>query len=134
VRVETVKAFGEPMSEEVDRRIAGLKPGYYTRIGAAIRHASAELAGQPNRRRLLLILTDGKPNDIDHYEGRFALEDSRKAVAEARRMGTSVFAVTVDKDARSYLPSMFGRSGFTIVNEIARLPQALPAIFRGLTR
>ena len=134
VRVETVKAFGEPMGNEVERRIAGLKPGYYTRIGAAIRHASAELAKQPNRRRLLLILTDGKPNDIDHYEGRFALEDSRKAVVEARRAGTSVFAVTVDKDARSYLPAMFGRSGVTIVNEIARLPQALPAIFRGLTR
>jgi nitric oxide reductase NorD protein len=134
VRVETVKAFGEPMSEEVDRRIAGLKPGYYTRIGAAIRHASAELAGQPNRRRLLLILTDGKPNDIDHYEGRFALEDSRKAVAEVRRMGTSVFAVTVDKDARSYLPSMFGRNGFAVVGDIGKLPQALPVIYRGLTR
>ncbi|MGE6739008.1 nitric oxide reductase activation protein NorD [Allorhizobium pseudoryzae] len=134
VRVETVKAFGEAMSPAVERRIASLKPGYYTRIGAAIRHASAELCKQPNRRRLLLILTDGKPNDIDHYEGRFALEDSRKAIAEARRQGTSVFAVTVDKDARSYLPAMFGRNGFAIVGNIGRLPQVLPAIYRGLTR
>lgn len=134
VRIETVKAFGEAFSPDVQRRIDGLKPGYYTRIGAAIRHASAELAKQPNRRRLLLILTDGKPNDIDHYEGRFALEDSRKAVFEARRQGTSVFAVTVDKDARSYLPSMFGRNGFAIVGDIGKLPQALPAIYRGLTR
>jgi len=134
VRMETVKAFGEAFSTDVERRIAALKPGYYTRIGAAIRHASAELARQANRRRLLLILTDGKPNDIDHYEGRFALEDSRKAVAEARRQGTSVFAVTVDKDARSYLPSMFGRNGFAIVGDIGKLPQALPAIYRGLTR
>ncbi|WP_438754303.1 nitric oxide reductase activation protein NorD [Pararhizobium sp. O133] len=134
VRMETVKAFGEPMSTQVERRIDGLKPGYYTRIGAAIRHATAELAKQPNRRRLLLILTDGKPNDIDHYEGRFALEDSRKAVFEARRQGTSVFAVTVDKDARSYLPSMFGRNGFAIVGDIGKLPQALPALYRGLTR
>lgn len=134
VRMETVKAFGEPMGERVERRIAGLKPGYYTRIGAAIRHVSAELARQPNRRKLLLILTDGKPNDIDHYEGRFALEDSRRAVLEARRSGTSVFAVTVDRDARSYLPSMFGRNGFAIVGDIGRLPQTLPAIYRGLTR
>lgn len=134
VRIETVKAFEEPMSALVESRISALKPGYYTRIGAAIRHASAELVKQPNRRRLLLILTDGKPNDIDHYEGRFALEDSRKAVAEARRQGTPVFAVTVDKDARSYLPAMFGRNGFAIVGNIGRLPQVLPAIYRGLTR
>lgn len=134
VRIETVKAFEEKMSQAVERRIAALKPGYYTRIGAAIRHASAKLAEQPNKTKLLLVLTDGKPNDIDHYEGRFALEDSRKAVAEARRAGQAVFAVTVDKDARSYLPMMFGRSGFAIVGDIARLPKALPAIYRGLTR
>jgi nitric oxide reductase NorD protein len=134
VRIETVKAFGEEMSGEVERRIASLKPGYYTRIGAAIRHASAELALQPNRSKLLLVLTDGKPNDIDHYEGRFALEDSRKAVSEGRRAGQAVFAVTIDKDARSYLPSMFGRNGFAIVGDIAKLPRALPAIYRGLTR
>jgi nitric oxide reductase NorD protein len=134
VRIETVKGFGEQMSGDVERRIASLNPGYYTRIGAAIRHASAELAKQPNRSKLLLVLTDGKPNDVDHYEGRFALEDSRRAVSEARRAGQAVFAVTVDKDARSYLPSMFGRNGFAIVGNIAKLPRALPAIYRGLTR
>lgn len=134
VRIETVKDFGEPMSERVERRITGLKPGYYTRMGAAIRHAAAELSKQANRRKLLLVLTDGKPNDIDHYEGRFALEDSRKAVAEARRNGAAVFAVTVDKEAQSYLPVMFGRHGFTVVGDIGKLPRALPAIYRGLTR
>ena len=122
------------MSGDVERRIASLRPGYYTRIGAAIRHATAELGRQPNRTKLLLVLTDGKPNDIDHYEGRFALEDSRKAVIEARRNGVTVFAVTIDKDARSYLPSMFGRNGFAIVGDIAKLPKTLPAIYRGLTR
>lgn len=134
VRIETVKAFGEPMSDRIERRIAGLKPGYYTRMGAAIRHAAAELSKQANRRKLLLVLTDGKPNDIDHYEGRFALEDSRKAVAEARRSGAAVFAVTVDKEAQSYLPVMFGHHGFTVVGDIGKLPRALPAIYRGLTR
>lgn len=134
VRIETVKAFGEQFGPQVESRIAALKPGYYTRMGAAIRHASAQLSKQPNRTRLLLVITDGKPNDVDHYEGRFALEDSRKAVSEARLAGNAVFAVTVDKDARSYLPAMFGRNGFAIVGDIRRLPQALPAIYRGLTR
>jgi nitric oxide reductase NorD protein len=134
VRIETVKEFGEDLSADVERRIASLKPGYYTRIGAAIRHASAELATQPNRTKLLLGLTDGKPNDVDHYEGRFALEDSRRAVSEARRAGQAVFAVTIDKDARSYLPSMLGRNGFAIVSDIAKLPRMLPTIYRGLTR
>jgi nitric oxide reductase NorD protein len=134
VRMETVKAFGEAMSDHVERRIASLKPGYYTRMGAAIRHAAAELSRQPNRKKLLLVLTDGKPNDVDHYEGRFALEDCRKAVLEARRNDTIVFAVTVDRDARSYLPTMFGRNGFSIVSDIGRLPRVLPAIYRGLTR
>ncbi|MDK1493631.1 nitric oxide reductase activation protein NorD [Sinorhizobium sp. 7-81] len=132
VRVETVKAFNEPMNGLVEARIAALKPGYYTRIGAAIRHASAELRRQPNRKKLLLVLTDGKPNDVDHYEGRFALEDSRRAVSEARRSGISTFAVTVDREARSYVPTMFGQNGYAMVGNIARLPAALPAIYRGL--
>ncbi|WP_298887149.1 VWA domain-containing protein [uncultured Bradyrhizobium sp.] len=130
VRLETVKAFGEPMSGEVERRIGALKPGYYTRIGAAVRHASAELARQPQRKKLLLVLTDGKPNDVDHYEGRFAVEDTRKSVQEARRLGIAVFGVTVDATAQSYFPTLFGRGGYAIVGNIRRLPAALPAIYR----
>jgi len=130
VRIETVKAFGEPMSAVVERRIGALKPGYYTRIGAAVRHASAELACLPQRKKLLLVLTDGKPNDVDHYEGRFAVEDTRKSVQEARRSGIAVFGVTVDAAAQSYFPTLFGRSGYAIVSNIKRLPAALPAIYR----
>jgi nitric oxide reductase NorD protein len=130
VRLETVKAFGEPMSGAIERRIGALKPGYYTRIGAAVRHASAQLARQPQRKKLLLVLTDGKPNDVDHYEGRFAVEDTRKSVQEARRLGIAVFGVTVDATAQSYVPTLFGRSGYAIVGNIRRLPAALPAIYR----
>ncbi|MBB3975623.1 nitric oxide reductase NorD protein [Rhizobium azooxidifex] len=133
VRIETVKGFDETISSATEDRIAGLKPGYYTRMGAAIRHAAADLQKQPSRKKLLLVLTDGKPNDIDHYEGRFALEDTRKAVQEARRAGTSVFAVTVDRDANNYLPTLFGRNGYALVGDISRLPVALPTIYRGLT-
>ncbi|MCS3725051.1 nitric oxide reductase activation protein NorD [Bradyrhizobium betae] len=130
VRLETVKAFGEPMSGAVERRIGALRPGYYTRIGAAVRHATAELARQPQRKKLLLVLTDGKPNDVDHYEGRFAVEDTRKSVHQARRLGIAVFGVTVDAAAQSYFPTLFGRSGYAIVGNIRRLPAALPAIYR----
>jgi nitric oxide reductase NorD protein len=130
VRLETVKAFDEPMCAQVERRIGALKPGYYTRIGAAVRHAASELAGQPQRKKLLIILTDGKPNDVDHYEGRFAVEDTRKAVQEARRLGMAVFGVTIDAAAQSYFPTLFGRGGYAIVGNIKRLPMALPAIYR----
>ncbi|MFC1460488.1 nitric oxide reductase activation protein NorD [Microvirga arabica] len=134
VRVETVKDFDEPMSQTVVRRISALKPGYYTRIGTGIRHAMAKLSERPNRQKLLLVLTDGKPNDIDYYEGRFGIEDTRRAVMEARRAGVTVFGVTVDREAQSYFPTLFGRGGYAIVGQVAKLPSALPAIYRQLVR
>lgn len=132
VRVETVKTFDEPLGPTVRRRIAALKPGYYTRIGAALRHVAKELAERPNRHRLILLLTDGKPNDIDHYESRYAVEDTRKAVQEARRAGLAVFGVTVDVKARDYFPYLFGRGGYHIVGHASRLSAALPKIYRQL--
>ena len=132
VRIETVKRFEEAMGPAVEARIAALKPGYYTRIGTAIRHAAAGLKARSDRRKLLLVLTDGKPNDIDHYEGRFAMEDTRMAVIEARRAGICVFAVTVDRESRAYIPHLFGRNGHAVVSKLDRLPAALPAIYRAL--
>lgn len=81
-----------------------------------------------------IFLTDGKPNDVDYYEGRFAVEDTRKAVQEARRLGTTVFGVTIDAAAQSYFPTLFGRGGYAIVGKIRRLPAALPALYRQLAR
>jgi nitric oxide reductase NorD protein len=132
VRIETVKRFDEAMGPAVEARIAALTPGHYTRIGAAIRHAAAGLKARPDRRKLLIVLTDGKPNDIDHYEGRFAMEDTRMAVIEARRAGICVFAVTVDRESRAYIPHLFGRNGHAVVSKLERLPAALPAIYRVL--
>ncbi|MEH0070091.1 VWA domain-containing protein [Pannonibacter sp. Pt2-lr] len=104
VQVDTVKDFGDAVDNRVLRRIEGLKPGQYTRMGAAIRHVSAQLAQRPQRHRLLLLLTDGKPNDIDYYEGRYGIEDTRAAIREARKQGLKVFGVTVDEEARDYFP------------------------------
>ena len=132
VRVETVKDFDEPFGKTVEHRIAALKPGFYTRMGAAMRHATAKLSEQHNRKKLLLLLTDGKPNDVDHYEGRFALEDTRRAVSEARTKGINVFAVTVDREANAYLPALFGHGGYSLIAKLSKLPAALPAIYRML--
>jgi nitric oxide reductase NorD protein len=130
VKVDVLKHFDEPLGLAVRRRIAALSPGQYTRMGAALRHTAAQLEGRPERHRLLLLLSDGKPNDVDHYEGRYALEDTRKAVQEARRKGIAVFAVTIDRGAQSYVPHVFGRGGYAIVAHIGCLPAALPRIYR----
>lgn len=133
VTVSTVKGFDEKLDARIVRRIEALKPGQYTRIGAAIRHVSKEMEKRPSRHRLLLLLTDGKPNDVDHYEGRYGIEDTRMAIVEARKLGLRVFGVTVDENARDYVPHIFGPGGYAIVRDIARLPAALPAIYRQIT-
>jgi nitric oxide reductase NorD protein len=132
VRVETVKAFEEPLGHRVLRRISALRPGYYTRMGAALRHVKEQLATRPERHRLLLLLTDGKPNDLDHYEGRYGIEDTRKAIGEARRAELAVFGITIDRRAQDYFPFLFGRGGYTIISRIEKLPQELPIIYRQL--
>ncbi|HEX9857883.1 MAG TPA: VWA domain-containing protein [Paracoccaceae bacterium] len=132
VYVQSCKTFGEPMSQLVSARIAALKPGFYTRLGAAIRHVSGDLAKQARKRRLLLVITDGKPNDLDHYEGRHGIEDSRMAVQEARRAGHAVFGITVDRDGKTWFPRMFGIGGFALIPHPDKLTQALPQIYRQL--
>ena len=132
VFVTTAKTFDEPMSAAVESRIAALTPRFYTRLGAGIRHASAGLAAQARRRRLLLVITDGKPNDLDHYEGRHGIEDSAMAVREARRAGHAVFGITVDRDGKSWFPRIFGQGGHALIPHPDHLPQALPQIYRQL--
>lgn len=133
VNVSTVKNFNETLNAKVIRRIQALKSGQYTRIGAAVRHVLTQVAPRPRRHRLILILTDGKPNDIDHYEGRYGIEDTRVAIREAREAGVRVFGVTVDEHAREHFPYIFGRGAYAIFPNVARLPAALPAIYRHIT-
>ncbi|MDP2080348.1 MAG: VWA domain-containing protein [Pseudotabrizicola sp.] len=128
------KRFDERLTPDVTARIGGLRPGHYTRLGAAIRHASAQLATEPSARKLLLVLTDGKPNDLDHYEGTHGIEDSHKAVREARRTGQAVHGVIVDADGQDWFARIFGRAGFTLLPDPARLGRALPDIYRSLTQ
>ncbi|MEO9530839.1 MAG: VWA domain-containing protein [Roseibium sp.] len=128
------KPFNAPMSELVTSRIAGLRPGHYTRLGTAIRHVSAQLARESAARKLLLVLTDGKPNDLDHYEGIHGIEDSRMAVREARMQAQAVHAVIIDADGQDWFARIFNRAGFTLLPDPARLTRALPDIYRSLVQ
>lgn len=130
VMIERVKTFDEPNDLSVRRRAAGLSPRHYTRLGAAIRHASRRLAARASQRRLLLIITDGKPNDLDHYDGRHGVEDTRRAAQEARRLGQAVFAVAIDAKAQEYLPHLFGPGGYAVIPDAEKLVDALPDLYR----
>lgn len=134
VFVTKVKDFPDPMTRGIADNIASLKPGHFTRLGAAIRHVSNRLEKQPSARKLLIVLTDGKPNDLDHYEGQHGIEDSHMAVREARRAGLTLHGVIIDEDGQDWFARIFGRGGFTLLPHPERLTRALPEIYRTLTR
>ena len=125
VIVRTVKTFDEAFSDAVARRIASLEPEHYTRAGAAIRHATATLMQQRASHRLLLLLSDGKPNDVDMYDGRYGVEDMRQAVTEAKLQGVHPFCLTVDRQAVGYLPGIFGTKHYALLQRPELLPTAL---------
>ncbi|MCU7940861.1 MAG: VWA domain-containing protein [gamma proteobacterium symbiont of Bathyaustriella thionipta] len=133
IRFNTLKTFQESYNGMVRSRIQAIKPGFYTRLGAAIRYASAKLEVQDTQQRLLLILTDGKPNDLDRYEGRYGVEDTRRAIHEARVKGLQTFCITIDDQGGEYLPHIFGNNGFTIIRKPEHLPQKLPILYANLT-
>ena len=134
IRFHHIKGFQENYDNKIRGRIVAIKPGYYTRMGAAIRHASSLLAKQNKRQRLLLILTDGKPNDLDQYEGRYGIEDTRVALLEANRLGLRPFCVTIDNEANDYLPHLFGAGGYVVIRNPEDLPKELPILYAQMTR
>jgi nitric oxide reductase NorD protein len=133
VRFHVLKDFSERYDNTTRGRIAALKPGYYTRMGAAIRHATTILSEQRAQQRLMLILTDGKPNDLDHYEGRHGIEDTRHAILEAREKGLQPFCVTVDEKGSDYLSHLFGLGRYVVIRKPADLPKQLPLLYAQLT-
>ncbi|MCM8856219.1 MAG: VWA domain-containing protein [Candidatus Thiodiazotropha sp.] len=134
VRFHQIKSFDEPYSASSRGRIEAIKPGYYTRMGAAVRYAHQLLNGQPAQRRLLLLLSDGKPNDLDKYEGRYGVEDTRQAIREARKSGIQPFCVTIDEKGNDYLPYLFGSGGYVVIHKPHELPRKLPLLYARLTR
>jgi nitric oxide reductase NorD protein len=134
VRFHRLKDFSQRFDDAARGRIMAIKPGYYTRLGAAIRHATSVLEKQTAARRILLILSDGKPNDLDLYDGRYGIEDTRVAVIEARGRGIVPFCVTIDREGASYLPHLFGPGGYAVIREPDELPARLPMFYAQLTR
>ncbi len=124
VTLTPIKPFTEPYSNTIAQRIAALEPQHHTRAGAALRHATALLMQQPAQHRLLILLSDGKPNDVDEYEGRYGIEDMRRAVEEAKAQGVFPFCLTIDRQAAGYLPKVFGARQYALLGK----PEALPTV------
>lgn len=133
IRYYPMKNFKEALDNKVRGRIKAIRPGLYTRMGAAIRYATVELEKQKAPNRLLLLLSDGKPNDIDRYEGRYGLEDTRKAIQEATQKGIIPFCITIDNRANEYLPFLFGQKNYAVIRNVKQLPQKLPQLYANLT-
>lgn len=134
VKFHLIKNFQEKYNDTIRGRIDYIKPGYYTRLGAAIRQSTKILETQKTKNRLLLIISDGKPNDVDKYDGRYGIEDTKKAINEVKTKGIVPFCITIDLEAKSYLPYLFGRNGFTVIRNVKKLPKILPEIYMNLTK
>jgi nitric oxide reductase NorD protein len=134
VNLWTLKGFDENGGGLVQRRIAALEPQRYTRAGAAIRHTASLLAACAAQHRLLILLSDGKPNDVDQYEGRYGVEDMRQAVAEATLQSIHPFCITVDRHAPQYLAGIFGPGRYAVLQHPQLLPVVLVDILRKLIR
>jgi nitric oxide reductase NorD protein len=128
-----IKHLHEPYSSEVQGRIAAIGPKEYTRMGPPIRHLTQKLLETQSNVRLLLVISDGKPEDYDDYKGQYAIEDTRKALLEARGCGVHSFCITIDKSAHDYLAHMFGRGNYIFVNEVLSLPAKMSEMYRLLT-
>jgi nitric oxide reductase NorD protein len=128
-----IKAFEEPYSEEIKARISGIRPKDYTRMGVTIRHLTRLLNDVEARNKLLITLSDGKPDDYDTYRGAYGIEDTRMALIEAKRSGIHPFCITIDTEARDYLPHMYGAVNYALIDEVRKLPLKVSDIYRRLT-
>lgn len=128
-----IKHLDEHYSEEVKGRIAAIKPIDYTRMGPPIRHVTRMLDQVDARVRLLISLSDGKPEDYDDYKGDYAIEDTRHALIEAKAAGIHPFCITIDKKARDYIGHMYGEVNYIVIDNVNKLPVRIPEIYRTLT-
>ncbi len=129
-----IKAFDEAYDAEVQARISGITAGDYTRMGAAIRHLTAKLKSVEARTKLLVTLSDGKPEDYpDHYRGEYGVEDTRQALYEARQDGVHAYCITIDEEGQDYLPHMYGAANYALISDVEALPRKVSEIYKKLT-
>ena len=128
-----IKAFDDAYDDEVKARISNIQPQDYTRMGVFIRHVIRHFSEVEASTKLLITLSDGKPDDYDTYRGQYGVEDTRQALFEARREGIHSFCITIDEQAGEYLPHMYGAANYTVVDDVAALPVRISEIYRRLT-
>lgn len=133
VRYYRIKDFNERFGEDAQARLAGMRGGLSTRMGAALRHAGSHLARQPERRKLILLVTDGEPADIDERDPQHLRADAKKAVEELHSQGVLTYCLTLDPQADSYARRIFGEHRYTVIDHVERLPEELPVLFASLT-
>lgn len=128
-----IKGYSERYTDEVKSRLAAMEAGLSTRMGAAMRHAAHYLENQPAEKKLMLILTDGEPADIDSKDPRVLIEDTHRAVQELKQKGIYSYCINMDARADDYVSDIFGNH-YTIIDQIEKLPEQLPRVFMELTR
>jgi hypothetical protein len=133
VRYYHIKGYSEQWGDEVKSRIAAMDAGYSTRMGAAIRHATHYLAAQKADKKLMLVLTDGEPADIDVEDKAYLIHDTKRAIDELSSHGIHSYCISLDKKADSYIQDIFGKSGYTVIDHVDKLPEKLPLLFAALT-
>ncbi|MCP4047554.1 MAG: VWA domain-containing protein [Gammaproteobacteria bacterium] len=133
VRYQHIKGFNEKWDDEVKSRLAAIKAGYSTRMGAAIRHAGHYLGHQPTDKKLLLVLTDGEPSDVDADDAYLLIADTAKAVKELDQDGIYTHCINLDPDADEYVQDIFG-TRYTVIDKVESLPEKLPQLFMSLTK
>jgi nitric oxide reductase NorD protein len=133
VRYLHIKGYGEHWNDDVKGRLAAMQAGYSTRMGAAMRHAAHYLEAQQADKKLMLILTDGQPSDVDAADARLLIEDARQSVRELDQQGIFTYCINLDPKADAYVGDIFGHQ-YTVIDHIDRLPEQLPKLFMALTR
>jgi nitric oxide reductase NorD protein len=129
-----IKRFCDPYDDLAKGRICGIEARDYTRMGAPIRHLTGLLRAEDARIKLLITISDGKPDDYDpQYRGEYGIEDTRHALFEARLDGVHPFCITIDEQGPEYLPHMYGAANYVLVADVARLPAKVSEIYRRLT-
>jgi Mg-chelatase subunit ChlD len=134
VHYRRFKDFGQPYDMQAKGRLCGMRASLSTRMGAALRHATHLLGQQPQRQKLILVLTDGAPADIDERDPQYLRHDAKKAVEEARRAGVTSFCLSLDAQGGSYAERIFGVGRAMVLDRVERLPEKLPMLYATLTK
>ena len=130
-RFEILKDFDEPW-EQAKQHFGGLQPNGYTRIGPALRHAQELLLNQQASRKIVILVTDGRPCDYDRYEGTYGIKDVRKAIETGKLHGLTTHAFAIEKQATETFPMMFSRHHFDVVGNPEQLSQTMSSLFSKL--